>query len=355
MEFSKKRQALAQLRFRKPEIKAIVTTVGSKTLVFKEQAAEMGLSEKDADRLAKAIGLDKRQVVSGAKTTSDLCAQSAAKIFKSLSLEPCTISALIFVSQSPDYMAPSTAISLQHRLGLPITSMAFDMRLGCSGFIYGLSIAYSLVESGLERVLLCVGDVASRFVDATDHSIAPIMGDAGAAILIEAGQSDSFFELYSDGSGERALYIPNSGVRENFEDAGLPPLMRMDGGAVFNFTLQRVPVMIDSLINFSGASVDDIDYFVLHQPNKYILTNIQKRLKIKDEKFPKSTQSIYGNQNSASIPGTISGFLGEKYSSSQLKSVFCGFGIGLSWGACLIETNKIYAPRVFFDEKNNEN
>jgi 3-oxoacyl-[acyl-carrier-protein] synthase-3 len=355
MESSKTKQARAQLCFHKPEIKAIVTTVGSRTLVFKEQAAEMGLSEKDADRLVKAIGLDKRQVVSGVQTTADLCAQSATRIFKALALNPESISALIFVSQSPDYSAPATAISLQHRLGLPITSMAFDMHLGCSGFIYGLSVAYSLVQSGLKRVLLCVGDVASRFVESTDHSIAPIMGDAGAAILIEAGQSDSFFELYSDGSGERALFMPNSGARKVPADAGMAPLMRMDGGAVFNFTLQRVPAMIDSILTFAGTTADAVDYFVMHQPNKYILTNIQKRLKLDDVKFPKSTQSVYGNQNSASIPGTISGFLYNQYSTSRIKSVCGGFGIGLSWGACVIETNQIYAPQIFLDEEKNEN
>ncbi len=342
-------QGSGQLHFQRPEIRAIVTTVGSQTRIFKDDAPGMGLSEKEADRLAKAFGLDKRQVVGGSQTTADLCAQSAKSIFSALGIDAGSIDGLIFVSQSPDYSAPSTAISLQHRLGLPVTSMAFDMRLGCSGFVYGLSVAYSLVESGLRRVLLCVGDVASRLVDPTDHSIAPIMGDAGASILIERGQSESWFQLYSDGSGERALYIPNSGLRKVDEDSALPSLMKMDGTSVFNFTLQRVPAMIDDILGLSGQTADSVDYFVLHQPNKYILANIQRRLKVPDSKFPKLTQSVYGNQNSASIPGTISGFLADSYRDGKLLSVFAGFGIGLSWGACVVETNRIYAPEVQFD------
>jgi 3-oxoacyl-[acyl-carrier-protein] synthase-3 len=345
-------QGRAQFTFQYPRIKGIVTTVGGCKMTFAKEAERLGLTEKESARLSKTIGLESRQTVrNSATTTSDLCVQSAEQLMTGLSIDPSSIGGLIFVSQSPDYVAPSTAISMQNRLGLPVTAMAFDMRLGCSGFIYGLSIAFSLVESGLERVLLCVGDVASRLVSTNDHSITPIMGDAGATILIERDQSKSFFQLYSDGSGERALYVPNSGFRVVNEDIGLPSLMKMDGAQVFNFTLQRVPTMIDSILSMANLEPNEIDYFVLHQPNKYILTNIQKRLGIDDKKFPKGTQALYGNQNSASIPGTISGFLSEPFSNGRLQSVFAGFGIGLSWGACIIETDNIFAPTVCFEKE----
>ena len=346
-------EARAEFFFKKPSIKAIATTVSGKKIDFKQEAgASYGLSEKEIERLSKALGLGQRQVVLNSDTTtSDLCFNSAKKIMEHFQADPKSISALIFVSQSPDYSAPSTAISLQNRLGLPTSSMAFDMRLGCSGFIYGLNVAYSLIESGLQSVLLCVGDVASRFVNKSDYTIAPLMGDAGSAILIEAGHSDSYFQLYSDGSGERALMIPNSGFRREKCDADLDSFMTMDGAAVFNFTLQKVSPMIQDIIKLSGCAPSDIDFFVLHQPNKYILNNIQKQLKISDEKFPKATQSVYGNQNSASIPGTIGGFLSQSYEAKKLTSLFCGFGIGLSWGACVLETENIYAPKPFFEEK----
>lgn len=337
-------QARAELKFSRPVIRGVVTTVGGRRSSFIEEAAGYGLSESDAARLKSAIGLESRQIVEGDETTVDLCANSARRLLDALGVAPGQVSGLILVTQSPDYAAPSSAIALQHSLGLPISSLAFDMRLGCSGFVYGLSVAYSLVESGLERVLLCVGDTASRLVDSHDHSIAPIMGDAGAAILIERGQGDSFFQLYSDGSGARALMVPNSGTRRLPEDEGKPALMKMDGAAVFNFTLQRVPSMISDMLAYAGGSIDDIDLFVLHQPNKYILKNLQKRMKIPEDKIPMSTQSVYGNQNSASIPGTISGFLSDRYQDGRVKSLFAGFGIGLSWAACVVETDGIYAP-----------
>lgn len=337
----------AELRFGKARIAGIVTTVGANQVDFTAEAGRMGLAEGEATRLQRALGLGSRQVVGEGETTVDLCLASAKRLLAGLDLQPADLQGLILVTQSPDYAAPSSAITLQHALGLPVTSVAFDMRLGCSGFVYGLAVASSLVESGLSRVLLCVGDVASRFVDSTDHTIAPLMGDAGAAILIERSSAESCFQLYSDGSGARALIIPNSGVRQSVEDAGLPPLMKMDGAAVFNFTLQRVPGMISDILSFSGKSTADIDYFVLHQPNKYILRNLQKRLQLPEERVPMATQGVYGNQNSASIPGTISGFLAERYASGPLTSVFAGFGIGLSWAAAVVSTDRIHAPPVF--------
>ncbi len=336
--------ARARLSFGNAALAGIVTTVGDRQVLFAEEGPSLGLEPGEISRLQRAIGLEARQIVSGEQTTVDLCEASARRLLAGLDIPASSVSGLILVTQTPDHSTPASAIALQDRLGLPITSMAFDVRLGCSGFVYGLAIACSLVEAGLERVLVAVGDVASRFVDPTDHVVAPIMGDAGAVALVERRPSRSWFELYSDGSGQRALYIPNSGVKRVAEDEGRPSVMTMDGAAVFNFTLQRVPDLINDILAWSGKPLEDIDYFVLHQPNKYILKNIQKRLKVPEERFPSATQSVFGNQNAASIPGTISGFLSIPYSEQKLVSVLAGFGIGLSWGAAVIETDRIYAP-----------
>jgi len=337
----------AELHFEQARIAGIVTTVGGDRRDFMGEAESMGLSEGEATRLQRTLGLGSRHVVQGLETTVDLCVASARRLLVGLDLKAVDLSAVILVTQTPDYAAPSSAITIQHMLGMPVTSMAFNVSLGCSGFVYGLSIASSLVESGLEKVLLCVGDVASRFVDPLDHTIAPLMGDAGAAILIERAASESCFQLYSDGSGARALIIPNSGIRQTDDDEGLAPFMRMDGAAVFNFTLQRVPDLISNILSMAGLSADQPDYFVLHQPNKYILRNLQKRLQLPESKVPMSTQGVYGNQNSASIPGTINGFLSESYSNESVLSVFAGFGIGLSWAAAVVRTDRIYAPMTF--------
>ena len=338
---------MAELRFNQAGLAGLVTAVGGRTLAFESEWESLGLSPEEGARLQRSIGFGTRHVVSRPDTTTaDLCLHAAADLLRGLDLKAEDLDGLIFVTQTPDYAAPSTAIAMQHRLGMRTDTLCFDIRLGCSGFIYGLSAAYSFVQSGLSRVLLCVGDVASRMVAPDDRTITPLMGDAGAAVLIERRVSESHFQLYSDGSGEKALFIPHSGLRADAADGELPARMQMDGAAVFNFTLKRVPALLTDILAFSGSAADDIDYFVLHQPNKYILKNVQRRLNLDESRLPTATQSVYGNQNSASIPGTVSGFLAEAYAAKSLRSVLAGFGIGLSWGACVIETNAIYAPPV---------
>lgn len=340
---------MAELSFSNASIAGVVTTVGGTTVSLDSERERLGLSVEQAQRLKQSMGLNTRQVVSDpSTTTADLCVHSSRALLTGLSLDAGEIDGLILVTQSPDFSSPSTAISMQHRLGMRVDTVCFDIRLGCSGFVYGLAMASSLVESGLKRVLLCVGDVASRITAADNHAVTPLMGDAGAAILVERKPTFSRFQLYSDGSGEKGLYIPNSGLRRDPEDEGKAAVLAMDGGAVFNFTLKRVPAMVNEILAFAGWNAADVDRFVLHQPNKYILSNIQKRLGLGDDRLPSGTQSRYGNQNAASIPGTISGFLSELYCSTSTRTVFAGFGVGLSWAAAAVETRPMFAPPPLF-------
>lgn len=335
------------LKFYNASIAGIVTVAGDKKVDFLDGYTDYNLSEAEAKRLSKVMGLSSRYIVSGEETTSDLCFEAAKKVMVGTGVANKEIGGLIFVSQTPDFSCPATAMSLQDRLGISTSSVCFDLRLGCSGFVYGLATAYGFIEAGLDNILLCVGDVASKLVDPSDHTVAPIMGDAGSAILIQRRPSESVFNLYSDGSGYSALIVPNSGARRDEKFLGHDPVMIMDGAQVFDFTLKRVPVMIEKIMEEASVTSSDIDHFVLHQPNKYILQNIKKRMKLTDEKVPHLTQSVYGNQNSASIPGTINGFLGNGYSRRCLTTVVAGFGIGLSWGAGIIKTENIYAPKTF--------
>jgi len=342
------------LEYSKPSIKAIVTTVGPQKIDFMQTFESHGLDEVTAKRLSNNFGFESRYIVgnSGIKV-SDLCINSALKIFEENIIDPHEIDGLILVTQTPDYLAPSTAIIIQNKLGLKKETVAFDINLGCSGYVNGLNVCYSLIESGLENILLLTGDTASKYVDPKDHTIAPIMGDAGSATLISRNkeiESASFFNLYSDGSGFDALSIKDG--NHYSEEYKSKPYMKMDGKAVFNFTIQRVPSCISNILESTRVEASDIDFFVLHQPNKYILKMVQKKLGLTDGKIPMKTQSIYGNQNSSSIPGTINGFLSKEFTDEKLKLLFCGFGIGLSWGACIIETNKIFAPTsLIYKEK----
>jgi len=319
----------------------------TKKVTFLDSHAEFGITEVAAKRLQKTVGLGTRYIVSGDMTTADLCYDAAIKLMNGLGVSASEIDALIFVSQTPDFSSPATAISIQHKLGMSKATACFDIRLGCSGFVYGLSAAFAYVEAGYDNILLCVGDVASKIVDKNDHTIAPLMGDAGSAIMVTAGKSQSNFCLYSDGSGYDSLIIPNSGIRNESRYSNAPAKLKMNGAEVFNFTLKNVPQLVYKTLSESGLSKEEIDYFVLHQPNRYILENIILKLQIDEKKVPHQTQSIYGNQNSASIPGTINGFLGDSYQSGEITTFFGGFGIGLSWGGAVIRTNKIFAPKTF--------
>jgi len=333
----------SSLSFTKPFISGISTVVGSKLVKLEEEADTLSLNSSDVLRLKKSVGLSQRYIVSNInQTTVDLATEAAQALFLQMDIAPDSIDGIIFVTQSPDYSAPASAIKLQNILGVTNGAFAFDIRLGCSGFIYGLYQAFSLIQAGLNRVLLCVGDVASRIVDQKDHAIAPLMGDAASAIIIESGSSISHFQLYSDGSGEEALIIPNSGLRVNSSFNINIKTMIMNGGEVFNFTLKRVPSMVEQILSYASKNVDQIDNFVLHQPNAYILRTLRKRMGIPEDKLLSDTQSIYGNQNSASIPGTINGFLHESFSTKIQMNLFAGFGIGLSWGAAIVQTDKIY-------------
>jgi len=346
---------MAKLHFEDVCIKAIVTTVGDKKIKIEEEARNFGYDEKMVKRLKKRMGFNSRYVVSDKVCTSDLCCQSAEKIFEKF--EKDKVEALIFVTQTPDYKAPSTAIIMQDRLGLNRDIVAYDINLGCSGFINGLLNAYSFINSGLNSVLLCVGDVASNFSYYKDKNLTPLMGDAGSAILIEKGSGESDFLLFSDGSGYNHLIIPEGGCRNPFNENSLKAKefedgtrrgvdMYMNGGEIFNFTLKVVPNMFEELLEFSKTSKEELDYFVLHQANRYILQNIAKKLELSEDKLPMDTMTIYGNQNSASVPGTINGFLSDEFSTKRLKVLFAGFGIGLSWGACIVDIDKIYAPEI---------
>lgn len=350
---------MPQLSFENISITAIVTTLGSNIINLEDEKERFGFDDEGLSRLQKSIGLKTRYIADGGICASDLCVQSAENIFANTNIKKDEIDALLFVTQSPDYKAPSTAIIMQDRLGIPTRCAAFDINLGCSGFIYGLFTAFSYVNSGMEKVLLCVGDVNSYFSGEKDKIFTPLMGDAGSAIIIEKKNSPkSFFSLYSDGSGYKHLIIPAGGARNPSTNDTLTPKQQEDGGIrrdedlfmngkeVFNFAIKTVPSLIKELLQTAGKENNDIDYFVLHQANPYILKTIASRLKVSNDKVPLMTGQIYGNQNSASIPGTINGFLSNEFSSNQLTITIAGFGIGLSWGGAILQIDSIYSPRA---------
>lgn len=342
-----------KLTFAKAKISGVVTTVGDLEVSYMQEAEKLGLSDKEAKRTAEMMGFNTRYVVSDATTTSDLCYESARKLIATMEIDVKTIDGLIFVSQTPDYQTPATAILLQDRLDMRIDTMCFDINLGCSGFVYGLSVVYSLIEAGMRRFLLCVGDTASKIIDRTDKTVAPIMGDAGSCILVESALTPSVFQLYSDGSGKDALIMQGSGARDAHLKLDQKPRLKMTGADVFSFSIKRVPPMINKVCSEAQVNLDEIDFLLMHQPNMYMVDQIAKRLEIDKRKVPSTTQCVFGNQNSASIPGTLNGIISDDIDGKKVKVCLAGFGVGLSWGAAVLTLDRIYCPEVTIWRKND--
>jgi len=319
------------------------------------------ISESERELFIKTVGVETRRVAQKGQTTSDLCQAAAQKLLNELHWNPAEIELLIFISQSRDYLIPATAGILQDKLGLSKHCMAFDISLGCSGYVYGLSVAGSQMAMGnIRKGLLMVGDVSTQNTSYKDKSTYPLFGDAGTvtALELDANAADMSFNLQTDGSGYKAIHIPDGGIR-NFaskEHSFTPEKIAdgiirnkfhiaLDGMAVFQFSLREVAPNIRALMEFINVDLDSIDYFILHQANKLMNESIRKKMKLPAEKFPYS-MGAYGNTSSASIPLTINAALQQPISSGKLKLLLSGFGVGLSWGSVYLETDHVVSPDI---------
>lgn len=318
------------------------------------------LTEKEQDLLVKTTGIEKRRIAQSGTTTSDLCYHSAKNLLSKLEWNSNEIELLIFVSQSPDYYLPATSIILQDRLGLPKTAIAFDINLGCSGFVYGLSVISTLISTArIKKALLFSGDVSSFSVNKNDKSTFPLFGDAGTVTALEfdSDANPLYFNLQSDGSGYEAIIIPDGGLRNPTNDEsyiehqiekGIKRSRRnlkLEGMDIFNFSLREVAPNINNLLEYANEDKSNYDYFIMHQANKLMNESIRKKLKIEKDKVPYSLAK-FGNTSSASIPLTIVSELKNNLSKGKHKLILSGFGVGLSWASVLLDTNNLICTEV---------
>lgn len=318
------------------------------------------LSETEKKLLIKTTGVEEKRRAPKGMTTSDLCFAAATKLIADLDWNATDIDILIFVSQSSDYYLPATAIILQDKLGLNKSSIAFDVGLGCSGFVYGLSVISSMMSAaGLKKGLLMVGDISSATCSSLDKSTYPLFGDAGTvtALEVNANAPTISFDLFSDGSGFESIIIPHGGARnliskESFDMKELSPgitrsnlNLALDGLEVFNFSLREVPKAVKEFMIKNIQSVEDYDYFVMHQANKLMNESIRKKVGFPVEKTP-YTLSKFGNTSSASIPLTIVSQLKNNISNNSKNILITGFGVGLSWGVCSLPLSNVICPDI---------
>lgn len=292
------------------------------------------LDKDSVDRFVKDAGVKQKFYSKNRKTiTSDLCFVSAEEIFKKKNIDRNTIDAVIFVTQTPDFIIPATAITLQYRLGLSEECIAYDINLGCSAYVFGLHIAAMKLQSGyLKRVLLLVGDTLDP-VGIKPHLNDLLFGDCGSATLIEyeEGAKGFRFDLQTIGSGFKALGS-TQGLRYAY--VGYPtfdPAIHMDGLAVFTFSITKVPKLFKSFLEAFDMSIDTYDTVLLHQANKSMLDVITKKIKAEKSKVPLSLDR-YANTSSATIPNVMCDYYGDNNEDKEIPIIMSGFGIGLSLG-----------------------
>ena len=308
-------------------------------------------SEEEVRKVVDKVGIYERRFADQNTCSSDLCFAAAEKLFVDNQIDRSEIDLLVFVSQTPDYRMPATSIILQERLKLNNSVIAFDINLGCSGFLYGLSTVYSFMQQkGLRKALLLDGETRSKVYSPKDRRSAFLFGDAGVAALIERNEKfgNSYFSLNSDGSRADLIMIKGGGYRhpssldtlkervvDEFGNIRSDEQGYMKGADVFNFVIVEIPKDIKRLFQFAGMEKEQVDYFVFHQANDFINSYIAKKLKLDTERIP-STIHKCGNTSSVSVPLTIVSELKSQLKETDKTLMLSAFGVGLTWGTAIV-------------------
>ena len=308
--------------------------------------------EWSAAKIDAKTGIACRRIAAAGECSSDLAVEACKKLFDSGACQPSEIDYVLLCTQSPDYLLPTTACLLQHRLGIPTSAGALDFNLGCSGYVYGLGLVEGLISTGqASNVLLITAETYSKFIHPRDKSVRTIFGDAAAVTLLKAvdSQVPSFgpFVYGTDGSGGPNLIVPTGGMRrprtheapalveDNSGNFRTEDDLYMNGGEIFTFTIDTVPRCARQLFEKSGLTEDHIDLFVFHQANKYMLEHLRKRMKIPAEKFMLA-MSDCGNTVSSTIPIALKHAHAEGRLFEGARIMLVGFGVGYSWGATIL-------------------
>lgn len=307
--------------------------------------------EWSIEKIASKTGINQRHIASGDEFTSDLAIGAGRKLLNHNNISPSEIDFVLLCTQSPDYFLPTTACIVQDKLGIPTSAGALDINLGCSGYIYSLGIAKGLIETGqAKNVMLITSDTYTKFINPGDKSVRTIFGDAASASLVSSkAQKEHLigFTYGTDGSGAKHLIVPRGGLRtgeqispKSIEERSLASSngfdLFMDGPEIFNFTIEAVPVALTEILMKSNLSEEDVDLYIFHQANQFMLQHLRKTLGIPEDKFFIS-MSETGNTVSSTIPIAISNAIKNGKLQRGMKVVLLGFGVGLSWAGCVFE------------------
>ena len=304
--------------------------------------------EWSVEKVSQKVGVESRHIAAENETATDMAEKAALRLFEDYSIDPKSIDFLLLCTQSPDYFLPSSSCLLQDKLGIPTTAGAFDYNLGCSGCIYGMAVAKGLIAAGIaHNVLLLTAETYNKYLHPEDKSNRSIFGDGAAACLISsAGFAEiGEFVLGTDGSGADNLIVKTGAARckqvtgLSTEDSEghiwRDDYLYMNGGNVFNFTLEVVPTMMSHLLEKSTLTKDEIDFFVFHQANKFMLNTIRKVCALPKDKFYIDLSNV-GNTVSSTILIGLKESMNNETIKPGMKVMACGFGVGLSWGGMIL-------------------
>ena len=330
----------------KAYIKALTYALPKKALTNEQLVEEF--PEWSVDKIANKVGIHTRHIADENETAADLAVRAAEKLFATeTNINKNKIDFVLFCTQSPDYFLPTSACLIQDKLGLPTTCGALDFNLGCSGYIYGLSLAKGLIMGGIAKnVLFLTGETYTKHLHPKDKGNRTIFGDAGSATLIstEGFAEIGNFSLGTDGKGAENLIVKTGAFRHKsslndlkFDEKANPiasDYLFMNGSEIFNFTIDVVPSLVSDTLNKNKLSKEDIDGYVFHQANAFMLNFLRKKLKIEEELFHYYMSEV-GNTVSATIPIVLC----EKLKENKLKGnlLLAGFGVGYSWGGCILK------------------
>jgi 3-oxoacyl-[acyl-carrier-protein] synthase-3 len=315
-----------QANFENISIRGISTAIPKNTLLLSSLGSKFG--DHEVLRIMKNTGINSLRVAPPSMKCSDLCAAAANDLLEKLNIDPMTLDAIIFVSQTPDFIAPPTSTILQHKLGMNQSVAAFDINYGCSGYVYGLLQAALLIKSGCSRVLICAGDVITPFLAEDDRQLRMVLGDAASATIVECGHDNLTFSVKTDGSWAEHLTAERKMPRQDVDG-----FYQMNGSKVMEFALREVPTVIDEILALKKWNKEDVGTYIFHQPNKFMLDYLRKKTKLSINSVPIEVENV-GNTGPASIPLTLA-LAANKLTNTDLeKVILCGFGVGLSWGAC---------------------
>lgn len=339
------------LIFSHRRISGLLAVVPANERSFVDEMANFNFPPARSLKLKLVMGYDKHRIVDGPVCASDLACFGMERLFATGKLERDECDALIVVTQTPDYIMPPTSNVIQGRLDLKQDMFCLDINQGCAGFLIGLFQAFALLDqAAVHKVVLVNVDVLSRKTSPRDRNSYPLVGDAASIAIVERSEDATpiHANLKMDGTRCEALVIPAGGLRlpssaetAVMEDDGdnnfrARDHLRMDGTAVFNFVQVEVPPMIQDLVQTAGCATEDVDYFLFHQPNRFMLQKLADQMKVPYEKMPSNIVEHYGNSSGVTIPMAIVHNLRERLMTGSIHACLAGFGVGLTWSSMLM-------------------